>query len=123
MRTWIFVLLSTLFFTTALQARDPKEDQRIEFLIQTVETVPGMVFIRNGSEYDGKKAGEHLRMKLGKGGERVKTAEDFIEGIASKSSMSGKAYQIRSADGKTEDAGPFLLARLKEYDRLHTQKR
>ncbi len=123
MRTWIFVWLSTLFFTTALQARDSKEDKRIEFLIQTVENTPGIIFIRNGSEYDGKRAGEHLRMKLEKGGERVQTAENFIEGVASKSLMSGQAYQIRGANGKTEDAGPFLLARLKEYDRLHTQKR
>lgn len=83
----------------AAQAREAKQDARIEHLISTVESYKGAVFIRNGTEYDTKAAASHLRMKLGKAGDKVKTAEDFISGIASKSSISGKAYKIRKPDG------------------------
>ena len=66
MRYWLF-LISLLFFVSPLPAREVREEKRIEFLIQTVEDLHGGVFIRNESEYDGKKAGEHLRMVLKKG--------------------------------------------------------
>lgn len=118
MRTWLLAVLSLVLISTAL-ARDPHEDARIEFLIRSVETLHGGVFIRNGTEYDSKKAGEHLRMKLGKGGERVKTAEDFINGVASKSFFSGKPYQIRLENGKTTDAKPFLEQQLHDFDATH----
>jgi len=89
-------------------AREAKQDARIEHLIGTVKALKGAAFIRNGTEYDTDAAASHLRMKLGKAGERVKTAEDFIDGLASKSSVSGKPYQIRKADGTVTDARPFF---------------
>lgn len=103
----------------AAHARDAKEDSRIEHLISSVEKLEGAKFIRNGSEYDSKTAGSHLRMKLAKAGDRVKTASDFIEGIASKSSITGKAYQIRKADGSMIETRPYFYRRLREYDKGH----
>lgn len=100
-------------------ARDAKQDARIEHLISAVEKLKGAVFIRNGTEYDPKAAGSHLRMKLKKAGDRVKTAEDFIDGIAAKSSTSGKPYQIRMSDGSVTDTEPYFRARLGEYDKEH----
>jgi hypothetical protein len=89
------------------------EPQKIEALIVSVEQLPGAVFIRNGGEYDGAKAGSHLRLKWKNSGKRVKTAEDFILFCASASSMSGKKYQIRFADGKTVDSEQYF------HDQLH----
>lgn len=114
----MLALLLVLIPSTAF-ARDAKQDARIEHLISAVEKLKGAVFIRNGTEYDPKAAGSHLRMKLKKGGDRVKTAEDFIDGIAAKSSTSGKPYQIRMADGTFTNTSPFFYARLKEYDKAH----
>lgn len=48
-----------------------------------------------------KAAAKHLRLKRGKTGNRVKTVIDFIEKIASRSSMSGEHYKIVYANGKT----------------------
>lgn len=97
-------------------ARDAKEDARIDALLLRVESLEGAVFIRNGGEHDAKAAAEHLRMKLGKAGDRVKTAEQFIDGIATKSSLSGKPYRIRFADGSEKETGPWLHGQLKEID-------
>ena len=57
-----FVILA--LFSGAVNAQDNIEKKKIEFLISSVENLKGAKFIRNGSEYDGKEAAEHLRMKL-----------------------------------------------------------
>jgi len=75
----------------------------------------GAVFVRNGSDYDSRQAGEHLRAKLRNAGTRVRTAEDFITYCASGSSMTGEKYQIRFADGHVVDTAQFLRDRLARY--------
>ena len=99
-----------------LLARDAREQARIEFLIRGVETAKGVVFIRNGSEYDGAAAGKHLRMKLNYAGERLKTAEDFVKYCASQSSLTHRKYAIRLADGSTSDAATYFAGKLREFD-------
>lgn len=74
------------------------ENQKIERMLSSL-TESDAVFIRNRVKYDGKQAASHLRMKWSSAGDRVKTAVDFIDVLASKSSASGKAYQIRGKDG------------------------
>jgi hypothetical protein len=84
-----------------------------------VEKLEEPKFIRNGIKYDRKAAGSHLRMKLGKAGDRVKTAKDFIDGLASKSSIPGKAYQIHKADGSLTDTRSHFYTGLHECDKAH----
>lgn len=119
MRMPLFILLLFLAIPNVLAARDAREDGRIEHLIQTVELSKGAVFIRNGTEYDGKDAGTHLRLKLKLAGSRVKTAEDFIETCASRSSVSGAAYQIRLPDGIITNTAAFFREKLREFDDAH----
>jgi len=97
------------------------ERQKIEALLSSIEHLQGAVFIRNGSEYSAAQAAEHLRYKWGKAGERVKSAEDFIALCATKSSMSGLAYRIRFADGKTVDSAVFFLAELAKLEKPATR--
>lgn len=91
----------------------------MEYLLQTVESLKDAVFIRNGSEYDTNAASKHLRMKLNRAGDRVKTAEDFIEGCASRSSFSGDDYKIRLTNGTITETAPFFQAKLREFDDRH----
>lgn len=113
------ILVSTLvvlaLFTGVAKAQDDIEKKKIDFLISSVENLKGAKFIRNGSEYDGKKAADHLRMKLKSAGDKVQTADDFIRLCASKSYLSGKPYTIRSSDGKTESSERYFREKLKEY--------
>ena len=103
-----WMLLFALFFCTAAFAVPLTEDQKIDALIHSVEVLPDAQFIRNGSAHDGKAAADHLRMKRRFAGSRIHSASDFIECCASRSSETGLPYQIRFANGKTEDASVFL---------------
>jgi hypothetical protein len=109
-----------LFLSPSVFGREQREDAKIAALIEAVETLQGAKFIRNGTDYDAKAAADHLRLKLGKAGSQVKTAEDFIEGCASRSSVSGEKYRIRYADGREVEAGLFFYEKLKEID--HSEK-
>ena len=62
-------------------------------------------FYRNGSWYDSKQAQMHLRHKyeMLAARDQINTAEDFIEKAATKSSLSGQAYQLRC---RSNDAVP-----------------
>jgi hypothetical protein len=95
------------------------EAQKIDALIGSVEHLSGAVFIRNGTEYDGHKAAAHLRRKLGAAGKRVGTAEQFIDYLATGSSMTGKPYKIRFADGRTVESATYFRAELRRLEAGH----
>lgn len=82
-------------------APDPAaEKAKIEFLLRAVGDSK-VAFVRNGTQYDGPKAADHLRTKWEAAGDKVKTAAQFIETCATKSSMSGETYEIVLSDKKT----------------------
>jgi hypothetical protein len=93
------------------------ETKKIESLIEAVEQMEGATFIRNGTEHDTKEAAAHLRRKWKAAGDKVKTAEEFVEHLASKSSTTGKPYEIRLSDGKVVGAGPYLRKRLQDLEK------
>ena len=97
-------------------APPPHEQSRIERLIRFIEMQKDMKFIRNGSEYSCAEAAKFLRGKLESMGGDVTTAREFIERIASKSSMSGQPYHVKFADGKLVLAAQFLSEELKRIE-------
>ena len=110
----LFASIFTLLLTAALAwALDPQTRAEIDELITYVQT-SGVRFIRNGSEYSGAEGAQHLRDKLAMAGDRVKTTDDFITGIASKSYLSGKPYLVKFADGHTQPTGDWLWAHFAE---------
>ncbi len=95
MKTFQLTLILALLFTgNDLFAA---ENEEIDYLLSYLGD-SGCTFIRNGDEHQAKEAKEHLEMKYNYAKQRIKTAEDFIEKIASKSSLSKKQYQVRCAD-------------------------
>ena len=97
--------------------RPPAEDARIEYLLAVVASLHDAEFIRNGKAYDSGAAVRHLREKLGLSGSSVKTAEDFIRYCGSRSSVSGKPYEIRFPDGRVVLSADFLRQKLIDFDR------
>jgi hypothetical protein len=92
---------------TAEVAMDP----RIEMLLEKIAG-SGVTFVRNGKEHAGAKAAAHLRAKWQSSGGRIRTAEEFIELIASRSSASGRPYGVRLPDGREFTAREWLTAQL-----------
>ena len=88
------------------------ESRKIDLLIGHVGRLQGAAFIRNGKEYGPAEAAKHLQFKRAKAGDRVETAGDFIRLCASFSTVSGDAYLIRFADGRTRTAEDVLREEL-----------
>ncbi|HSV96914.1 MAG TPA: DUF5329 domain-containing protein [Spirochaetota bacterium] len=98
---------------------DPLERGRIHSLLNALER-SGFAFIRNGASYTAREARAHLKMKLDRAGGRVKTAEQFIDYCATRSSSTGRPYLVRLPDGSTVEAGKWLRTRLAEIDVKNT---
>ena len=113
MRQLLASILTLLLTTAIALALDPQTKAEIDELISFVQT-SGVRFIRNGTEYSGAEGAQHLRDKLAKAGDRLKTTEDFITGVASTSYISGKPYLVKFADGHTQPTGAWLRAHLAE---------
>lgn len=103
------------FVVVCAYTQDFSETAKIQYLIASVEALEGARFIRNGREYDTRAASNHLRLKLKTAGDKVRTAEDFINLCASKSSMTGEPYLIRFADGTIVKSEVFFKDKLKTF--------
>jgi hypothetical protein len=113
------LLLSAPLLAAAAWGGDtmpPAERSRVDRLIQYVESRTDVAFVRNGAAYSSKDAAAFLREKMGAMGGQVTTARQFIDLIATRSSMSGEPYTIRHPDGRTEPSAKFLHDELKRMD-------
>jgi hypothetical protein len=95
---------------------DVSESAKIERLLSAIESAKDDVFMRNGAEYSGKEAADHLRAKWNAVGDKIATAEDFIDQIAAKSSLSGEPYRVRVANGAEIPAGAYLREKLAHFE-------
>jgi hypothetical protein len=91
------------------------EAEKIDYLIVSVAELHQGRFIRNGISHDAKSAAAHLRRKLRAAGSRITSADDFIDLCASASSVTGRPYRIRFADGREIDAKEYFRQKLAEY--------
>ncbi len=75
------------------------ERAKIEYLLGRMRQSP-YTFIRNGQPYGGQRAAMHMAWKYKKRLDRIKTVEDFVENIASRSWETGEDYLIKFKNGK-----------------------
>jgi hypothetical protein len=116
------IFFGVLFFGMLLppvvagQTAPAAERQKIESLIKQVGEIKDAKFIRNGSTYELATAVRFLRGKWETNDSAVKTAQDFVDKVASFSGTSGKPYLIRYKDGSEVTSRAFLLAELKKLE-------
>lgn len=102
------------------QAAPPTSVQvEVSFLLGYVEG-SGCEFYRNGSWNDSRAAQAHLRdkYKVLLARNLVDSAEQFIDRVATQSSLSGEAYRVRCNGGSTITSQQWLreeLARLRTF--------
>lgn len=79
----------------------------------------GCEFNRNGNWYSSEKAVQHLRRKLNYIEQQgdLQNTEQFIELAATKSSLSGKAYQVRCAGSPLVSGQVWMLNALQQLRR------
>jgi hypothetical protein len=101
--------------TTAATVTDVTQAE-VTFLLEYVGQ-SGCDFHRNGTWHDAKRAREHLRYKYEslRAAGRIGTADEFIDGAATKSSLSGRPYLIRCPGGATVTSNEWLRVALVRY--------
>jgi hypothetical protein len=99
---------ATVAATPARAALPAAEQRRIDALLVAVAADRQSRFVRAGLDYSGTEAARFLRAKLHAQGATVRSAEDFIERIGSRSSTTGRPYRVCRAEGDCVDAGEHL---------------
>lgn len=105
----LFLLLPAILFSEPSQ----KELKKINYLLNIIEKSK-YTFIRNGENFSGVEAADHLRTKLDYAYNEIETAKEFIEHLATKSSMSGEYYLV-VINKKKHRLGKWLTGKLKNY--------
>jgi len=90
------------------------EAQRVDYLIDTIGKLEDATFIRNDAEHSAATAAALMRYRWDRDKDRIKTAEDFVKELASRSSTTGKLYVIRFKDGTEVKSGEYLTKKLEE---------
>lgn len=93
------------------------ERVKIQYLIDRTRE-SGYRFDRNGLTYDARKTSDHLIKKYRQRYDKILTAHEFIEHVASISTASDRAYYALPGDGMAYQAGDLLhheLNRLEEF--------
>jgi hypothetical protein len=82
----------------------------------------GCSFQRNGSWHDAGAAQEHLQRKYEwmRDRDRIASTEQFIADGASRSSMTGRAYQVRCPGQPDRSAAAWLSATLQQQRKAAT---
>lgn len=118
MVNFTILLLALVTAPSRVQAQNlpAPEKQKIEVLIKQVGDLKDAKFVRNGSTYEPATAVRFLRGKWDANKAEVKTAQDFIDKVATKSDTSGKPYLMRYRDGREIPSREFLLTELKKLE-------
>ena len=120
----VFVLVSLLLvlhFLTGESRADVPEAQKpeIQHLLTYLKN-SGCQMERNGSKHDAQEAVEHIQKKYDYYKDDIKTTEDFIERSASRSSLSGRAYQVLCPGEEARPTADWLKEELERYRKEKT---
>lgn len=95
------------------EAEDRDQSEEIEQLLKTMES-SDLVFIRNGQESTAAEAAAHLRKKWQNATPKIVSVDNFINKIASASSVTGKPYKVKLPDGTVVEAQEWLRRQLED---------
>lgn len=86
------------------------EQTKIQYLLQSMKDSQA-IFVRNGTQHDGRTAAGWLRWKMTLSRYRedpLRDAHDFIARVCVRSEQTGIRYQIQFQNGDVQDLAPIL---------------
>lgn len=113
------LLACLLFLPWLCMAAPTSKPAEIDALIARVAQAREVIFFRNGSAHTAGEAAAHLQRKLRAAHGRIGTAEQFIDLLGTRSSMTGRVYRVRLADGREIDSAVWLRHLLHEIRTSH----
>ena len=116
-----FLILGIFFISFGLLLSQSKhiltEADKIKFLLNELDKPEANLrFIRNGEEFSGKEARAHMQKKLDYAGSKIKTVNDFIDQIATKSYLTGNTYYVKLPNGTEIESAKWLRETLKKLN-------
>ena len=104
--------------SAALATPDAKAQAEIDRLLAFVASSPCR-FVRSGTEYGGLEARDHLARKFDVARPMLSTADQFVDYVATGSSITGEAYKVRCGTRETTSKAWLAdeLARLRRAAR------
>lgn len=117
MKKILCALVALLLTLPAWAKLNAHEEARINAMLDALSQQKELVFVRNGDEHTCDEAVSHLKLKLGNTRNRIDTAEQFIDKVASSSSITGKPYIVKIPGKSDENAQPFLHALIAQTDK------
>jgi hypothetical protein len=112
-RSWAkLIVLGICLLSFPAQAETATDE--ITYLLDIIRHSP-CVFIRNGKDYTGAAAADHISAKYEHFKPEIHTAEDFIDRAATKSELTGAPYQVRCGDGAPMAAADWLRTTLNAH--------
>ncbi len=120
-RLCLAACLLALASLTRAETLPPNAQQEIRYLFSYLER-SGCEFNRNGSWHSAQEASTHLRKKFAylERHDLLSSAEDFIVGAASASSLSKQPYRVRCPHAPVVESGPWFTNALKAYRQSRT---
>jgi hypothetical protein len=111
-RLWVlfFILSPGLLMANVTPAVKLEIDHLLNFIRDS-----SCIIDRNGTKHAAVDAISHIEKKYAYFKDRVKTAEDFIEFSATKSTLSGKYYLVRCGDGEQIRTRQWLIQELQNF--------
>lgn len=117
MKNILCAVMGLLLTLPAFAKINAYQEARINAMLDALAQKKDLIFVRNGDAHTCEEAVSHLRLKLGNTRNRINTAEQFIDKVASSSSITGKPYIVRIPGKSDENAQPYLHALIAETDK------
>lgn len=92
----------------------PGQEAEVEHLIAYLEN-SNCNMVRNGKTHSGEGGGKHVRRKYEYFRDDISSTEAFIELSATKSTMSGKPYEVHCPGEPPRDSADWMLEELDVY--------
>lgn len=93
------------------------ERAKIDFLLEAISE-SSFEYDRNGISYNAEQTVNHLRKKYRKKMREIKTAEDFIRKIATRSEVTGRRYLAIPGNGYAYYSSDLLYYRLVQLEKF-----
>jgi hypothetical protein len=108
--------LLLLFMSSTVSLADVSESQALEidYLIGYLQTSDCQM-IRNGKAYSGEDGAKHVRRKFDHFRDKISSTEEFIAYSATKSTMSGRLYEVQCPGEEPVPSSEWLLEELEVH--------
>jgi hypothetical protein len=113
-KQYLTSVILVLFLSSASSDVPQEQVAEVEHLIKYLADSDCRM-IRNGKSYDAKDGAKHMRRKYDYFRNKISSTEEFIEYAGTKSTMSGRLYEVLCVDQQAEFTRDWLLNELEAF--------